>query len=252
MPLAKLKNVYGQIIDNIVSTVSQITVKEKNGHLHNYRQLQSDSEKLCVLMPPWHIWDSLWHRVQKRLLEQGYSLLLVYEASEGILSDDGKLVASQFREIKDAAVRDIRELLASGQYKTVDVIGLRLGTGSALYLAISNIPINKLILLCPSVDMAEGIYTGIRTKKIRRSLERNGKTFETYREEMHELTMRKPYDLRVKEVHVLLSSADEVIPYRLGMELIRSFRSRGINVNVTNHRKRGHYLTFILFCLFGH
>ena len=202
-------------------------------------------------MPPWHIWNSLWSRVQKRLLKQGYSLL-VYEASEDILSPDGNVVANQFREVKDAAVRDVNELLASGQFTSVDVVGLSLGTGSALYFAISGIVINKLVLLCPSADMAEGIYTGIRTKKVRHALERSGKSFEAYKEEMHELTMRKPYDISVNEVDILLSSVDDVIPFRLGMELVASFQSKGISVNVTNYRNRGHYVSFILFCLFGY
>jgi hypothetical protein len=242
---------YGRIVDKLVSSVSQTTHQDKVRPLKSYRVIIPNTDKLCILMPPWHIWDSLWSQVQKRLIKQGFSLL-IYEASEDILSPDGKVVANQFREVKDAALRDVRELLATGQFNSVDVVGLSLGTGSALYLAISGIVINKLVLLCPSADMAEGIYTGIRTKKIRRTLEKDGKTYEDYRKEMHELTMRKPYGVNIKEVDILLSEVDDVIPYRLGMELVESFRNRGLTVNVTNYRSRGHYVSFILFCLFGY
>lgn len=239
----------GHIFDNFVLVTSRLT-REKHRELERTEIIQPASSKLMVLLPPWHVAPLLWNRLQKQLLKQGYSLL-TYQVSENILNADGKHVARSFKIVKDAAIKDIARLHRTGQFKKVDVAGLSLGTVSALYIAVSGVEINRLILVSPSADLAEGIYCGKRTRKIKHKLKDVNKSLDEYRQEMHELTMRKDYTMHVKSVEMLISDADHVIPYELGLELAESLKNKGIKTQIIRRPYRGHYLSFILFCLTG-
>jgi len=240
----------GGLIDNAIVAATDRWVAEKSTPLKTIKIIQPGSNKLCVLLPPWHIVTPLWNHLQERLIKRGYSLL-IYEASEDILSADGKHIQTKFKEIKDKAVKDIHDLQKQHTFKTIDVVGLSLGTCSALYVAISGITINNLVLVCPSEDLAEGIWTGIHTQKIRAQLEKDKKTLDDFRAEMKVMTMRRDYKMNVKNVEILVSDADKVIPYNLGLDLAKSLQAKGISTKVRRYRHRGHYATVILFCLFG-
>ncbi len=239
----------GHIFDGLIVAISELG-SEKHRELKVTETIRPGSTKLMVLLPPWHVTPVFWNRLQKQLLRQGYSLL-TYEVSEDILSSDGRHVARSFKALKDAAVKDIARLRRSGQFKTVDVAGLSLGTVSALYIASSGVAINKLILVSPSDDVPDGIYYGKRSRKIRRELDAAGKNLDTYRQEMPELTMRKNYKLQVNHVEIVYAANDHVIPYWLSLQLIKSLKTRGITPQVIRRPYRGHYLTFILYCLAG-
>lgn len=240
----------GRLFDRVVVYGSRKKDGRRSVEYKAYSLLQSDSSKLCVVLPPWHIAPGLWKKLQNRLLNQGYSLVVV-EAAENILVPDGEQILHNFRKVRKLAFDEIAKIRTLQRFESIDVVGLSLGSVSALYLAVSGLEIHKMVLLSPSDDLGEGIWYGKRTSHLRKKLEQSGISLQKFQDLLGELTMRRVHTVKVKEAYIYLSKDDEVIPYRLGLKLCNRLKELGVSVQASDSRWHGHYLSFILFCLRG-
>lgn len=240
----------GRVFDRIVIYGSQKKDGKRSVIYRGYSVIQDGATKLCVVLPPWHIAPKLWKRLQKNLSQQGYSLVVV-EAAENILVSQPEQIVKNFKKVRDIAFGEIEKVKSNQPIDTIDVLGMSLGSVSALYLAISGLTIRKLVLLSPSDDLGEGIWYGKRTTQLRADMEASGLTLENFQKLLGELTMRRPHRLKVHEAHIYISEDDDVIPYALGLKLYDRLQELGVLVHKFDNKWKGHYLSFIIFCLKG-
>ena len=240
----------GRVIDRVVVYGSHKKDGKRGVEYSAYSIVTKDASKLCVVLPPWHIAPRLWKKFQNNIIEQGYSLVVV-EAAENILVPDPAQIVRNFQKVRQMAIDEIEKVRKIQPIDEIDLVGMSLGSVSALYLAVSGLVINKMILLAPSDDLGEGIWYGTRTTHIRSVMERAGTTLEEFQAALNELTLRRPVQMNITELHVYLSKDDDVIPYQLGLRLIRRCEELGLSVRAIENKWRGHYMAFVLFCLKG-
>src|SRR3989344_5510721 len=86
--------------------------------------LNRHSDKLAVIFPGWHTHDFPTSILSRRLIKQGWAVL-VYDFHDQILETDEDMVVESFRYIRDSIASELKKLEA--RYKQIHFIGISLG-----------------------------------------------------------------------------------------------------------------------------
>ena len=193
---------------------------------------RKDADTLVVIFPPWHAKLIAVQILRDRVLHSNMSCL-EYEFSSRILSADYKSTAHYFEQIREKAHNDVTEILKKHDFKEVHVIGFSMGTVLATMVANSVPKVSKVVLHAPGNCMAECLWKGIRTQKIRRAFEKQGLSLIKLKKEWKSLAPENNLtQLRNTKMHIVISQKDHVVPHECGLKLIRRPKQQGLKVNV--------------------
>lgn len=213
-------------------------------------QLDINSKSLFVLLPGWHAKLKNYKIVKNKILNSGHSFL-GYEFAEEILSSNAERTNAKFKEIKEVIRKDITELTGKYGFQEINFIGLSLGSILALMIANGLDKVGKIILITTTYGFAQSIWEGARTKQIRKELESQRKNLQKVDEIWNGLSPQNNIsNLRAKEIYILLSKTDRVLPYSHGRKLVEVMQSQGLFPKVSENSYFGHYLTIANYMLF--
>jgi esterase/lipase len=212
----------------------------------NYKK---DSKELYILLPPWggRIFYNFF--VRRFLRKKGYSFL-EYEFPKAILSTNWKFTLDYFNFIHDSVVKESEKLKKRYGFQKIKIIGMSLGCVNACMCANNNESIDEIVLILPGHCLAELVWRGISTQKIRREYENKEISLKELKDRWHALAPENNIDkLKSKKVSIFLSKADEVVPYYCGEKLLEKLKSLKYNLFYDINDNLGHYLTVMQFYL---
>ena len=213
--------------------------------IHKEFTLKSKKELVIFVSPGFK--EPFSFLLKRRVLKKNKSFLEYYFTTR-IVSSDYKLTKEYFERAKIRITKDIHRI--SHRFKKVTLIGMSLSCANALMIADNNKEIDKLILVIPGNCIAEGVWKSVRTKKIKKEFEEQGINLRKLKEYWKDLnTKNNANNLRVKEIIIYLSKADESIPYENGMRLVNDLKSKGLKIKLRENERLGHYLTAMHFYL---
>lgn len=207
------------------------------------------SKELYVIFPPWHSKLEYDRILRKRIHKIGASCL-EYKFNGHFLSSDYKLTKKYFNLVKRRCVREIKKLIAEKGFKKIKFIGVSLGCVNTCMVAKQFEEIEKLILIVPGNCIAESLWNGIKTSRIRKKFERKKINLIKLKRAWKELAPEDNINkINFRKLRIYLSKKDRVIPYENGLELTRKVDKKRRMKTFVNHNL-GHYLTAIKFYLF--
>lgn len=203
------------------------------------------SRVLCVLVPAWHGRLDHYKMMQKTICKSSLSCL-EYEFPDEILSIDHKYTKHCIEDVARNMHAHVKELIAKHNFSSIHVIASSLGTCPGMMLANKEKSVSKVILHAPSHSLAHAFWDGVRTRQMRDELERRGVTLEELESLWAPLSPENNIvGLRGKDVHVVISKDDKVVPYKQAKVLIRQLKKSGAKVQVQEYDHLGHYLLIV-------
>ena len=114
----------------------------------------------------------------------------------------------------------------------------------------NNQNIDEIFLIIPGHCLAESIWQGISTQKIRQEYENQKISLKKLKNYWYTLAPENNINnLKSKKVSIFLSKADKVIPYYCGKKLLEKAKSLKYNLFYNINDNPGHYLTALKFYL---
>jgi len=204
-----------------------------------------------VLLAPWHANPLAFFFLRRKIIKSGFSCLC-YRFIPDILSPDVERTVSYFESISDTIKKDLEEIKDKYKLDKFIVMGFSLSSVTASMVSGSNDLVNGVILVVPGITLAESMWSGLRTRKIRRIMEKNGITLASLKDKWENLAPGKYAEgLRNKKVKIVLSKSDMIVPYIFGKELVDKVKEFVPGLVVETNKHLGHYLTMINYCLFS-
>jgi pimeloyl-ACP methyl ester carboxylesterase len=211
--------------------------------------LNSDSNKLAVVFPPWHGGGRFIQRLVYRLRSENWAVLN-YAFHDQILEPSIQRVPQSFTAIKDQ-VADELNTLRKAQYERMHLIGISLGTMSMTLAASEYHEFQSATFVLPSSKLASSVWEGMRTQNIRQLLNVHGYTKSDVEEAWSELEpIKYAKDFTGKEVNTYVSSTDRIILPSFQREMVNALRERGSNLK-ENYSRLGHASSIINYCIRG-
>jgi hypothetical protein len=207
------------------------------------------SEELFVILPPWGGRFYLNFFLRKKILKRGYSFL-EYEFPEEILSSNWEITLKDFSKIRDAIIKEIRKTKKEHKFRKINLIGVSIGCINTCMIANDNSLIDELFLIIPGRCLAESMWKGISTQKIRQAYENKGVTLKKLKEYWHSLAPENNINkLKAKKISIFLSKADVIIPFHYGKKLVEEIKAFRYNISYKDNKFLGHNLTALSFYL---
>lgn len=208
------------------------------------------SRGLYVFIPPWHRDVLLSKIMERKIVKIGFSALF-YSFSPKILSASDVLTVRYFEKIKNIIKNDITTLRGKHNFSEINIISFSIGAVIAMMVADNNDRINKLELIVPGSNLAESMWNGIRTQRIRAEFEKKNITLGQLNRKWEVLAPKDHISgLKCKKIYIQLSRADKIIPYVYGKELADLLKKSNIKTVVEENNFLGHYCTCLKFYLF--
>lgn len=209
------------------------------------------SKELFVIFPPWrsHLYYNL--LVKRQLLKNDCSVL-EYEFPAAILSSNWKFTLKYFNFICSHAVKEIKRLKNKYKFQKLSMIGVSLGCVNACMCArVLPLKTQDLFLIAPGHCLAESMWEGISTQKIRKSYESKNISLKELKKHWHKLAPENNLsNLKCDNISIFLSKSDRVIPFRCGKILLDKLKLQKCNISYENEKLLGHYLTAFLFYIY--
>ena len=186
--------------------------------------------------------------LKRRVLKRDKSYLEYY-FPERLVSKDYKLTKKIFKIVKKKIRADIHKLRK--RFTKITLIGMSVGCANTLMIADNNQDIDKLILVIPGNCLAEGIWKSVRTKRLKKEIEKKI-TLKELKKYWKDISPENNVsNIKAKEVYFYLSKADESIPYENGLILFNLLNKHGHNPILRENKHLGHYLTAVSFFMFS-
>jgi fermentation-respiration switch protein FrsA (DUF1100 family) len=206
------------------------------------------SDMLVIVFPLWRGGQYQINRFLRRFHRAGTSTLLL-TFPQDILSINTQDTLLAFQALSDQARQEIKTLQHKYQFTRITVVAFSLGVVWALQ-TIKDFAIERLTMVVPGSCLASSLWDGIRTQRLKQMLERNNMTKTSLVDQWKTLAPVHNIDaVRAKEISIVLSRADQVIPYRYGNALAEHTACLFPNVTIKENDSLGHYLTISRFCL---
>jgi len=241
--------------DRIISKFEQekdgISFKAKpKDYIKKEFKYKKGSSILYAIVPPWHVELGISRVLKKKILANKDSYI-DYVFSPEILSTYPNTAKKCYNIIKKTVRSDLNKLSKKYGFSKIVIIGISLGCVNALMIANNNPLVKKIILIAPGHCLAESLWNGVRTQKLRQEFEKKGINLEKLKKAWKTLAPENNISgLMGKEIYVYLSKADEAIPYYCGKSLVESMIKKGLKPNVKTNKYLGHYLTVLKFMFF--
>jgi len=208
------------------------------------------SDTLCVLCPPWHVGELSLSIIKHKLKKRNFSFLS-YNFHPDVLSVDYKSTRKYILNIIDTILKDIKTYKKKYKFKKVYLIGFSLGCLYALNVAVRDKDIKKIILSGASISLADAVWTGLTTKKIKEvMIEQFGLTLSKLDKYWKPLNVNNIKNLKDKEIHLLISKNDRLTRFNSAMKLVNKFKKNKVDINLHINKYLGHYGTCAKLLLF--
>lgn len=217
--------------------------------LKNKFSHKKDSKELFILLPSWG--GRLYYNFFPRhlLMKNGFSVL-EYEFSEAILSTNWRSTLDYFNFIRKSVVEKAEKLKKEYGFQKIKIIGISLGCVNACMCANDNLSIDEIFLITPGHCLAESVWQGISTQKIKQEYEAQKISLKELKNHWHALAPENNLNsLKSKKVSIFLSKADKVIPYYCGKKLLEKVKSTKYDLFYKIDDHLGHYLIALQFYL---
>lgn len=202
------------------------------------------SKELVLVFPCWGGVLKANLFVRCSLMKKGYSVL-EYEFPSNILSCNPELTRKYFDSILKEVLSDVSRLKKERGFSRISIVGLSLGCVNACMVA-DKLRVSKLFLALPGSCLAEAIWNGIATQKLRRRYEDAGISLKDLKRCWRRLAPENNVSRLDCEAFVFRSSKDLVIQSYLGKSLVSRIKS----VDCAVDSWMGHYLGVLGFWLF--
>lgn len=236
------------MIDKIVS---KIIKDKKDNYLSkefikkNFTYIKN-SKKLYIFFPGWGGKMKLNTIIRKKITAANNSLL-EYSFDKGIFSSDIKKTLNCFEKIKKESYKDITHISKKYHINEINIIGLSLGTISALIMA-KKIKNNQTILIIGGNSLANITWESIATKKIKKELEIQHISLKELKKRWKKLEPEENIKyFKGKEIILCVGKKDKIVPYHLGKKLAKAIRKNKIKLTLYKKKYAGHYLAGISF-----
>lgn len=209
-----------------------------------------NSKTAYVLIAPWHAGSYVFLLLKRKIQKKG-DAYVQYNLIPDILSPDWEATRSYFEIVNQNIRKDLERLHSEGIENFI-IVGLSLSCVFATMIANNNPLISGVILVAPGNSLAESMWSGLRTVRIKNEMKRNGLTVRELKRYWVELAPEKYIEgMHDKKVKIFLSKVDRVIPYRFGKRLVDAARKMIPQLEVIENTSLGHYGTVAHFCLFS-
>ena len=167
--------------------------------------------------------------------------LLVYKVPDNLLGSTPELTLEAF----DCIRQDFESALEKYDLASKEIAfwGLSAGTIPAFYFA-NRYTCKKLVAVCPTARLGEGIFTARAARKIKKVAVANGYTAETYDNSISEINIENNLDKLPEDVTIYLARFDRFVPYSGGEEVAVKI---GKNVSLKVFNFFGHIMALYFF-----
>ena len=164
-----------------------------------------NSSKAYVLLSPWHADKSTFYFLKNKIIKAGFSCIL-YSFIPDILSPDVEGTRKYFEDIEKKIKNDLVEFKKQHNIKSFVVVGFSLSCVTASMVSSSNELVDGVIFIAPGITLTEPMWYGLRTKNIRKIMEKNGVTPVCLKNQWDNLAPGKYVQgFKNKQVKILLS-----------------------------------------------
>jgi len=208
-----------------------------------------NSKTTYLLLSPWHSVSFLFYPIKRKLQKMGFSYVQ-YDFSPDILTPSINSTEKYFEDIRKDIGADITMLSEKHDAKSFVVIGLSLSCVIASMISGISPKIQALILVVPGSSLAESLWSGIRTLKIKNEIEKRGVSLAELEKDWKDLAPENYIrNFKNKRVRIYISESDRIIPYNFGKKFEEEIREIIPDVQVRENKNLGHYGTILHFCL---
>lgn len=203
-----------------------------------------------ALFPPWHGGGRAYSRLVRRLVARN-NAVLVLSFDDQLLTHDSEQVLASFTNLSEICAEEIVNQTETQGYKKVSLLAASLGTPALAMTASLLDRFDAATLVTPGANLADCMWHGIRTQRVRRELEARGETLATVNERWQPIAPINHLEaMNGKDVRVVLSAADDVIPTKSQLEYAAALVESGVQPTIESSRM-GHYGTIGRFCITG-
>ncbi len=197
--------------------------------------IDGDSANAIVFYPCWGCSAKLLRKLYSKMFKK--QTCIFYDYPYSILNSNP---AETKQNILDV-VRDSIEIL--GEYKSVNLFGASLGSFIALKVASLEPKTKKIMLITAGENLAETVWLGYATKKLRKAMEEDGMSLSKLKEEWQELEPDFS-QIKRKMIFLLQSKKDHTILQDNRMRLLEKLAND--NLIVERHCSFNHTLTVFI------
>lgn len=205
---------------------------------------------LHVLFPPWHGGGSVYEKLIQRIAKKGDAALAYYFHDE-ILKPNSNQVLASFESIRDTVAEELDHLLSTRSYQRVNLIAMSLGNPALAIVTSKFTDFDSVTLVDGASRLATAMWHGSRTQHIRAGIEKEGHDLSYLERAWIDLAPINHVGALVgKDVTMIVSKTDEIIPTEYQEELVAAIQAAGIDPTVQRTRL-GHYASIGRYCLYG-
>ncbi|MES2970993.1 MAG: hypothetical protein V4702_01575 [Patescibacteria group bacterium] len=175
--------------------------------------------------------------------------VMLYSFHGEILKPNVEQVVASFNYLQDTIASDLEQI--KDRYKSIHFVGISLGNIALAMVADRFRDFSSATMVVPGSSLATSMWDGIRTQHLKDELEEHGWTKETLNEVWKPVAPVTYVDsFAGKDVRVIVSTADQMIPTVYQEELVTAMQQAGIDPIVERSRL-GHLATIGRYCLTG-
>ncbi len=207
-----------------------------------------DSTTLVVGIPSWGENLGKWSNI-KKILKQSNISFIIYEFPREILSDNSPLTIEIFQNINKTVREDIKILKSKYNFRKCIMIGSSLGSAYGSMIYKENPDISSIIFVCPGNNIAQNLWTGLRTQHLRKSYQKQGFNLVKLKKDWHDLSSENNMPDINTTFYLYYGKTDQIAPYLDSKTLTTTLKAHGIKV-IEKDFYAGHYILLIRFLLF--
>jgi hypothetical protein len=170
--------------------------------------------------------------------------LIVYEVPDNLLGSIPTFTLDAFDSIKKDFEKTFKEYKLIN--KEIAFWGLSAGTMPAFYFA-NKYTCKKLITVCPTTRLGEGIFSTFAARNIKRKSIKDGYTAELYDELIKNINIENNLTNLPDDITIHIARFDKFVPFSGGNKLASKIKEIKKDVVIKKHNIFGHILTLYFF-----
>lgn len=211
--------------------------------------VNESGNNLHVLFPPWHGGGKPYEKLIERLASRGDAVLAYYFHDE-LLKPDIHIVQASYAYLQDVVSTELSAIVSSHDYRKVHLVALSLGNPALATVTAKFSAFDSVSLICTASSLARSMWFGSRTQHIKESLEHSGLCLADIEDAWQDIAPSTHLNaLLDKEVSIVVSTTDRVIPTRFQMEFVNATKESNIYPDIKT-TSVGHYTAITKYCLF--
>ena len=172
--------------------------------------------------------------------------ILVYRVPDAFLASSPKITEKAFMKLKKDFEKEYDKLnLVDSK---ISFLAISVGAMPAFYFA-NKLKCEKLVSVCPTDKLGDGIFNALAAEKIRKKVIENGHSAYTYDEYIKKINPASNLKNLPNNVEIYLAKFDKFIPFYGGERLVRNIKKYKKKVVVKKFNFLGHFMAIIMFGL---